>query len=91
MKNITRAAGFIVLAAIAIGTLTFMEKQKKTAEGKGYIGRSGIVVEDGKMSPEALLAFGRMSDPQASPDGDYILYGVSYTSVEENLLGGRDP
>ena len=84
MKNITRAAGFIVLAAIAIGTLTFMEKQKKTAEGKGYIGRSGIVVEDGKMSPEALLAFGRMSDPQASPDGDYILYGVSYTSVEEN-------
>ena len=84
MKNITRAAGFIVLAAIAIGTLTFMEKQKKTAESKGYIGRSGIVIEDGKMSPEALLAFGRMSDPQVSPDGNYILYGVSYTSVEEN-------
>ena len=36
------------------------------------------------MSPEALLAFGRLSDPQVSPDGRYILYGVSYTSVEDN-------
>ena len=36
------------------------------------------------MTPEALLAFGRLSDPQVSPDGKYILYGVSYTSVADN-------
>ena len=61
-----------------------MKKEKIELSSEGYIGRSTITVEDGKMSPEALLAFGRMSDPQVSPDGEHILYGVSYTSVEDN-------
>ena len=50
----------------------------------GYIGRSDIQIEDGVLSPEALLALGRLSDPQISPDGSRILYGVSYTSVADN-------
>ncbi len=73
-----------MLAAIAIGILLFMKNGNETLSSEGYIGRSEIVIEDGKMGPEALLAFGRLSDPQVSPDGEYILYGVSYTSVEEN-------
>ena len=76
--------GFTVLAAIAIGLFIFMKQDKTELSSEGYIGRNGIVIEDGKMSPEALLAFGRMSDPQVSPDGKHILYGVSYTSVEDN-------
>ena len=51
---------------------------------EGYVGKSDIVIEDGRMTPEALLAFGRLSDPQVSPDGKHIMYGVSYTSVAEN-------
>ena len=51
---------------------------------EGYIGKSDVTIEDGKMTPEVLLALGRLSDPQVSPDGRYILYGVSYTSVEDN-------
>ena len=74
----------LMLAAIAIGILLFMKNGNETLSSEGYIGRSEIVIEDGKMGPEALLAFGRLSDPQVSPDGEYILYGVSYTSVEEN-------
>ncbi len=50
----------------------------------GYIGPSDPKIEDGKMTPEVLLSFGRLSDPQLSPDGKTILYGVSYTSIEEN-------
>ncbi len=50
----------------------------------GYIGRSDIRIENGVMTPEVLLSLGRLSDPQISPDGSRILYGVSYTSVEEN-------
>ena len=50
----------------------------------GYITPSNIKITDGKMTPEALLAFGRLSDPQLSPDGSRILYGVSYTSIDEN-------
>ena len=36
------------------------------------------------MTPELLLSLGRLSDPQLSPDGKTILYGVSYTSIAEN-------
>lgn len=37
-----------------------------------------------RMTPELLLTLGRLSDPQVSPDGKTILYGVSYTSLEQN-------
>ena len=84
MKTGGKIVSFTALAAIAIGLLIFMKQDKTELSSEGYIGKSGIVIEDGKMSPEALLAFGRMSDPQVSPDGKHILYGVSYTSVEDN-------
>ena len=84
MKTTGRIASLLALAATAIGILMFMKKEENQISSDGYIGKSNIVIEDGKMSPEALLAFGRMSDPQVSPDGKHILYGVSYTSVEEN-------
>ena len=53
-------------------------------EDSGYVGPSDIQIEDGVMTPEALLALGRLSDPQLSPDGSRILNGVSYTSVPDN-------
>ena len=85
MKTTGKIVSFAALAAIAIGILLFMKKEDKIGlSEEGYIGKSEIVIEDGKMGPEALLAFGRMSDPQVSPDREYILYGVSYTSVPEN-------
>ncbi len=84
MKTTGKIVSFMALAATAIGLFIFMKKEKIEISSDGYIGRSGIVVEDGKMSPEALLAFGRMSDPQVSPDGKHMIYGVSYTSVEDN-------
>ena len=67
---------------------------------EGYIGPSALKVEDGHMTPELLLSLGRLSDPQLSPDGKTILYGVSYTSIAENRSvrnlftipgGGRRP
>ena len=86
-----RFADFLFRACVALGVmaaiaLTFkiMTQTKKNIDEEGYIGRSETVIEDGHMSPEALLALGRLSDPQVSPDGQHILYGVSYTSVPEN-------
>lgn len=35
-------------------------------------------------TPETLLSLGRISDPQVSPEGGKALYGVSYTSIEQN-------
>lgn len=70
-------------AIIALTCLTMAISCAQT-EDSGYIGRSEIRIEDGVMTPETLLALGRLSDPQLSPNGDRILYGVSYTSVEQN-------
>jgi len=69
---------FCAIAATAIMSCT-----SKNAES-GYIGPSEIKIENGVMTPETLLALGRLSDPQLSPDGSRILYGVSYTSVKDN-------
>ena len=88
MKSLRIILSLLIMAALAAGILIFM-KNKTTENGpvlssEGFIGKSEIVITDGHMTPEALLAFGRLSDPQVSPDGQYILYGVSYTSVEDN-------
>ena len=71
--------------ALAISAaLTACSDDKALTPEEGYIGPSDIKVEDGRMSPEVLLSLGRLTDPQLSPDGKFILYGVSYTSIEEN-------
>ena len=84
MKKIRLIAGLCLLTGIAAGTVLFMKKDNVKIDSNGYIGRSSISVTDGRMTPEALLSLGRLSDPQVSPDGKHILYGVSYTSIEEN-------
>ena len=82
-RTIILAAGLVAVAAVAGIIMGKFEKGKESEE-KGFIGKSEIRVEDGKMTPEVLLAFGRLSDPQVSPDGKKLLYGVSYNSIEEN-------
>ena len=88
MKSIRTILIICMMAALSAGILIYMKhvkpEIKSAIDSEGFIGKSEIVIEDGHMTPEALLAFGRLSDPQVSPDGKYILYGVSYTSVEDN-------
>ena len=84
MKTYRTFAGIAALAIAAFATITIMKNSSETPQEDGFIGRSDIKVENGQMTPEVLLAFGRLSDPQVSPDGEHILYGVSYTSVEDN-------
>ncbi len=56
----------------------------KTDEGAGYIGPGDPGIDNGRMTPETLLALGRLSDPQLSPDGTLILYGVSWNDIAAN-------
>lgn len=76
--------GKAALVAAALITMMSCTQKNETQADNGYIGPSDIKIEDGRMTPEALLSLGRLSDPQLSPDGHWILYGVSYTSIEEN-------
>ena len=71
----------------ALGAAVLALAACKTQEMKpqeGYIGPARLQIADGRMTPEVLLALGRLSDPQLSPDKKTILYGVSYTDVAEN-------
>ena len=83
MKQYSLTAGAARVCGLAILMLSAMNCTNDKGN-KAYIGPSDIMVEDGKMTPEVLLSLGRLSDPQLSPDGKTILYGVSYTSVSEN-------
>ena len=56
----------------------------KNDDSAGYIGPCELKVQDGVMTPEVLLSLGRLSDPQLSPDGKKILYGVSWTDISAN-------
>lgn len=49
-----------------------------------YTGPSQTEISDGRMTAEVMLSLGRISDPQLSPDGKYILYGIAYVSAEDN-------
>ena len=70
--------------AFALTCLIMAISCAQQKEDSGYVGPSGIRIEDGVMTPETLLSLGRLSDPQLSPDGTRILYGVSYTSIADN-------
>ena len=70
----------VAMAAIILTMIGCKSKEDAGA----YIGPSDIRIENGVMTPEALLSLGRISDAQLSPDGSRILYGVSYTSIEQN-------
>ncbi len=48
------------------------------------IGKESVTIENGVMTTEALMAFGRVTGPVVSPDKSKILYGVSYESVAKN-------
>ena len=64
------------------GALMIMSCSEK--EESGYIAPSQMTAENGVMTPEAMHQLGYISDPQLSPDGTKILYGITYTSIEKN-------
>ncbi len=54
------------------------------AQNEVKIGKQHITVSEGRMTPEALWAMGRISSYAASPDGQHIVYQVGYYSVKYN-------
>ena len=56
---------------------------KETGD-KNLIWGSDIRIKDGRMTPEALWAMGRIGGMNVSPDGKKVVYTVAYYSVPEN-------
>ena len=57
---------------------------QQAAEEAPLIERPDYQSATGIFDIDALQAYGKVSDPQVSPDGSKVLYGIAYSSVEQN-------
>ena len=72
----------MMTAAITLASCNAIQQK-----GEGYepiIGKQDITIKDGRMTPEALWAMGRIGGLDVSPDGKKVVYTVAYYSVPEN-------
>ncbi len=58
--------------------------QQQSNGDRALIGKQEITIKDGRMTPEALWAMGRIGSLDISPDNKKIVYSVTYYSVPEN-------
>jgi len=69
----------IVLIALILGACG-----KPKAPEKPTFTNRDLKVESDRMTPEVLWSFGRVGNVSVSPDGQTVLFTVSYTKIEEN-------
>ncbi|GAB6012596.1 S9 family peptidase [Viscerimonas tarda] len=69
---------------LSAGMFSSCPKSNTTDENEALIGKSTIQIPGGKLTPEALYSFGRITDVQVSPDKSKIVYGVTYVGIEQN-------
>ncbi len=69
------------MTAIAMLASCASHKTEPTGEP---IGKQTITVSDGRLTPEALWAMGRIGGLSVSPDGKKVVYTVAYYSVPQN-------
>ena len=73
---------FLPLMLLASAICSCSEKQPETTEP--MITKTEIQVENGHFTPEIMHRLGKVGDVQVSPNHAKILYGVTYTSIEQN-------
>ncbi len=71
------------------GSTTAWSRTSKVAIWSLLVVLQGTTTYSEKLTPERLWELGRLSDPQASPDGQWVVYGVSSYDIEKNE-GNRD-
>ena len=72
----------MMATTLALGACSSSPEAESTPAD--LIGKSDIKIENGLMAAEVLQSFGRVGDVCISPDGQKILYSVTYVSVEQN-------
>ena len=77
----------IMATSVLLGACSQPEVKETNAEAAPatpVIGRFDMKIPEGRMTPEALWAMGRIAGANVSPDGNKIVYSVGYYSVPEN-------
>ena len=75
-KELVMTSGMMALAACS--------STPEKGSNEPIIGPTKVTINDGRMTPEALWAFGRIGEVSASPDNKQIVYSVAYYSIEQN-------
>jgi len=70
----------ILLAVLAVSCQLAVDK----SVDQPLITKNMLELSSDIQTPEVLWSYGRVSDVQVSPDGNKILYGVTYYSIEQN-------
>jgi len=79
----------LMLLAILISVIYSCKPKDKKAEEASLIEKPNIELKSDLMTPEVLWSFGRLSEPELSPDRQTILYGVTYYDLAQNK-GNRE-
>jgi len=83
-----RKAILFLLTLLMTGFYSCKPTEKKT-EDTPLIEKPTIEIKSDLMTPEVLWSFGRLSEPELSPDQKTILYGVTYYDIAQNK-GNRE-
>ena len=73
-----------VLFLSILGILSACQVTMQQENESPLITKNQLILSTDIMTPEVLWSFGRLGDIQVSPDGEKLLYGVSYYSIEQN-------
>ncbi|MCH5224403.1 MAG: S9 family peptidase [Muribaculaceae bacterium] len=71
-----------IMSTLALPLLAACGSEKSTQQK--IIEKPVVEVKDGRLTPEILEAFGRISEAKPSPDGKTIAFTLSYEDIEEN-------
>ena len=86
MKNIS----LFLIAGIITGFLSCSrEGIDKSEKNAPLIEQQKLTLKSNIMSPEVLWSFGRVSEPEVSPDSQWVLYGVTFYDISQNK-GNRE-
>ena len=78
----------IAVLSLAVFLFFSCTKRETTSTFKNYVPETPKLTSD-IMTPEVLWSFGRLGEAQVSPDGETVIYTVTYYNLEENK-GYRD-
>ena len=70
------------LSIMAASLLAMSTPLAASSDNDHIISRPDFKVVDGKFTPDLMEAFGRVTEPQLSPDGKTVLYNVEFISLE---------
>lgn len=89
MVSVMKKNNLFLLPVILLVVSCNVSIDKSHEDAGAVIGKKDVEVADGKLTPEILWAFGRVSEPRLSPDKSVVLYGVTWYDVAQNK-GNRE-